>query len=195
MALELPAAGPGRRAGHGRARADNLRQCLWPESEGPLWPRRPDRRHRRVASAGQSAGQDGAAVEGRATRFLRARIPREDGPGARHRHLFLADADPEGDIRHIVRRALRRRPSPDARHRRRRGRSELPQMALRADDVRSDAGRIRRRRDAARARRRRSIIRRHGSANMSGARTTRSSRSNMRAPRSASAWSRWCCRS
>ncbi len=57
-----------------------------------------------------------AALDRRPARFLRAGVPRQDGHGAGHRHLFLADPDADRHLRGPVRRIVRHRPSANARN-------------------------------------------------------------------------------
>ncbi len=94
MVVELPAAGRGRRARRDRCAligADNPfgMDANDPRGQDDVLVSRPG-----TAPAARPAGQGAAALEGRAARFHRAAVPRQDGHRAGHDHLPLAHARP-----------------------------------------------------------------------------------------------------
>ena len=111
------------------------------DPEGSEGPGRRARRVARAAPADRQAREVAAAREGREPSVRRAAVPREDGHGARHGHVFLADADAHRRVRRAVRAAVRHGAFRDARPRRRRRRGGVPDMARAAADLRADAAR------------------------------------------------------
>ena len=85
MAVELPPARRGRQARHLERPAGQSRQSARHQSRRPERPGRRRDRSGRPAPADRQAGQDAAALDRRAARFLRARVPRQDGHDAGHR--------------------------------------------------------------------------------------------------------------
>ena len=99
MAVELPPARQGRAARHRRHPPHQPRQPARPEPGRPGRAGRRRDRGRRPAPADRQAGQGAAPLDRRAARFLRARVPRQDGHGAGLGHLFLVHPDPDRDLR------------------------------------------------------------------------------------------------
>ena len=122
VAMELPPSGQGWPDGHNQCPQHRSRQPHGLESRRSARARR--RRHRkwRLAPPGREAGQGFAALRRCPARFLRARVPGQDGYGPRHGHLFLDDPDPNRNVRCSLRRAVWRSARADARqgYRRRR---------------------------------------------------------------------------
>ena len=85
------------------------------ESRRSQRPGRCRDRGRRPAPADRQAGQGPAALHRRAARFLRARVPRQDGHGARHGHLLLVHPDADRHVRDPLLRAVRPRAPGHAR--------------------------------------------------------------------------------
>ena len=118
MAVELPPSRPGRAARHHRHPPHQPRQPARPQSARHGRAGRHRDPGRRPAPADRQAGQGAAPLDRRAARFLRARVPREDGHGAGLGDLFLVHPHQDRDLRRALRRALRHRARGDARPRR-----------------------------------------------------------------------------
>ena len=93
VGLELSLPRPRRRARRVRQQAGDARQSVRHRSQGSEGSGRRAGHLARAAPADRQAREVPAAREGREPSVRRAAVPREDGHGARHGHLFLADAD------------------------------------------------------------------------------------------------------
>jgi hypothetical protein len=129
MAVELPPAGRRRKARPRRDARTSARKSARRQQERPNGLDdviiEGDELHLPVGKPVHIA----AALDRCPARFLCAGIPRQDGHDPRHRHLFLVHADADGNLRGSLRRALRRRPSANARHRRGRDGGRLSGVA------------------------------------------------------------------
>ena len=99
------------------------------------------------------AGQDVAALEGRAAQLHGGRVPREDGPRPGNGHLYVAHAVAPGHVRRALRGTVRGRAFRHARPRGGRLRRGIQDVAGEAADVRGSS-RPARHRMRSRARRR-----------------------------------------
>ena len=139
MELQLPVPGRGRRAGHRRRALRDRHESVRHQSGRSARTRRRPDRDPGAAYSRRQADQDGAAVDRRAARLHRAADAVEDEHGAGPRHLSVVHADSRGDLRRLLRAAVRDRALRDARHRRSsRTRAPFQKWKSGLSDVRAD---------------------------------------------------------